>query len=117
MKKAMVTQEMAPLIINAPCTNRPLHNEHENVICAKKSKIISNFWAKNESRVAKKKSFSTFFEFWFSHVFFIKVLNITLADQNGNMPIFYQKIPKLNYIHLKLFFGGLVQTLQFFLVK
>ena len=31
------------------------------------------------------------------------------------MHIFFkEKIPKLNYIHLKLFFGGLVQNLQFF---
>ena len=27
------------------------------------------------------------------------------------------RIPKLNYSHVKLFVGGLIKTLQFFLVK
>ena len=41
----------------------------------------------------------------------IKVLIITSADQNRNMHMFHKKILIMNYIHLKLFYGGLVQTL------
>ena len=79
------------------CTNRPLHNEHENVICAKKSfvgkKNISNFWAKNKTMAARIFLILTFFKFLIFHVFFIKVVNITLADQDRNMCIFYQNVP------------------------
>ena len=38
------------------CTNRPLHNEHENVICAKKpfiEKSYNQLFGKNETRVAR----------------------------------------------------------------
>ena len=31
--------------------------------------------------------------------------------------ILQERIPKLNYINLKFYFGGLVQTLQIFLIK
>ena len=38
------------LNFEASCTNRPLYNEHENVICAKEKiyekKIINDFWSK-----------------------------------------------------------------------
>ena len=62
--------------------------------------------------------FELFLNFSFFHIFLVKGPNITSADQNRNTHIIYKKkILKLNYIHLKLFFGGLVQTLQFFLVK
>ena len=69
----------------------------------------------NATRIFK--IFDIFFNFKNFHVFLVKVLNIISNDKNRNMHIIYKKIPKLNYIHLKLFFGGLVQTLQFFLVK
>ena len=46
------------------CTNRPLHNEHENVICAKKSfieKKYKQFWAKNRMGQLEWFLFSTLF--------------------------------------------------------
>ena len=38
-------------------------------------------------------------------------------DQIKNICALQEKIPKLNYIHLKVFFGHVVQTLAFFHVK
>ena len=72
--------------------NRPLHNEHENVICAKKSFIEKNykqFLDKNEIGASRNFFiFNFFLNFDFFHIFFFKVLYITLFDKNRNMHIF-----------------------------
>ena len=64
-----------------------------------------------------KRIFTFFFPIFF-HLFLVKVLPISSLDQNRIMPMhFTRKIPKLNYIHLILSFGGLFQILQYFYVK
>ena len=55
-----------------------------------------------------------FFNFNFFHVFLVKVLNIISIGKNRNMHIFYKKKFQSG---IKTFFGGLVETLQFLLVK
>ena len=43
---------------------RPLHNEHENVICTNKlfrEKVYKKFLVKNETRATRKKIFLTIF--------------------------------------------------------
>ena len=84
-----------------------------------KKTVINLFFGQNEIGAARKFFISNFFfNFNYFHVFLVKVLNKISANQNKIIHIFYkEKFLKLNYIHLKLFFGGLVQTLQFFLVK
>ena len=67
------------------------------------------FLVKNKVAQLEFLKFLTFFLILnFFHAVLVKVLNLISANQNRNMHIFYKKkIPKLNYIHLKLFFGGL----------
>ena len=80
---------------------------------------MNNFWSKSKLKQSDffKKNLTFFSILNFFHVFLLKILNITSADQNKNMHILYKKnILKFNYIHLKLFFGGLVQTSQFFII-
>ena len=72
------------------------HNEHENVICAKKSfveKGYKQFLVENKTRAAlgKKIISDRFFNFNFFHVFLVKLLNIILVDQKRNMHIFYKR--------------------------
>ena len=72
------------LYFEASCINRPLHNEHENVICAKKPFIEKDYkkkLVKNNIWVARI----------FFHVFFVKEINIILVSQNRNMHINYKK--------------------------
>ena len=77
------------------CINRPLHNEHENVIFAKKSfieKDYKQFLVKIETKATRILFiFDIFFNFDFFHVFLVKVLNIKSADQNRNMHSFYKR--------------------------
>ena len=60
---------------------------------------------------------------FFFHLKFFFCLVLEVSKQSVSSPdsevtqILQEKIPKLNYIHLKLFVGGLIKTLQFFLVK
>ena len=55
----------------------------------------------NNSGIATKYLSLIFFSILY--VFLVKILNIFLGDKNKNMHIYKKKIPKLNYIHLKLF--------------
>ena len=100
---------------------RLLHNEYENVICAKKSftkKGTKHFLVKNKIGASRTKMiFGFIFNFNIFHVFLVKVLNIISINQIEICTFFTRKNSKLNYIHLKPFFDGLVQSLQFFLVK
>ena len=49
--------EFSCSIFETSCTNTLMHDEHERVICAKKSliekKVVNNFKAKNEIGVAR----------------------------------------------------------------
>ena len=58
---------------------------------------------------------------FFSFKFFFYLLQVSkhsVSSPDSEVThILQEKIPKLNYTHLKLFLGGLIQTLQFFLVK
>ena len=80
-------------MLETSCTNRYLHNKHDNVICANKSfieKDYKQFLVKNESVVITKNQILTFFPNFF-HVYFVKVLDITSIDQDKNMHSFYKK--------------------------
>ena len=73
---------------------------------------------KNKTKAARIfKNFHFYFNFNSFHVLLVKVLNIMSIDQKKRCTYFTREISKLNYIHLKLSFGDLVQTLQFFQVK
>ena len=60
---------------------------------------------------------------FFFHLKFFFCLVLEVSKQSVSSPdsevtqILHEKIPKLNYTHLKLFVDGLMKTLQFFLVK
>ena len=60
---------------------------------------------------------------FFFHLKFFFCLVLEVSKESVFSPdsevtqILQEKIPKLNYTHLKLFVGGLIKTLQFFLVK
>ena len=55
-------------------------------------KGYKQFLVNNETGAARTKMiFHPFFNFKFFHVFLIKVINITSADQNKNMHMFYKK--------------------------
>ena len=60
---------------------------------------------------------------FFFHLNFFFCLVLEDSKHNVSSPdsevthILQEKIPKLNYTHLKLFVGGLIKTLQFFFVK
>ena len=68
--------------------------QYENVICAKKSspeKIYKQFLDKNEIGAARFfLNFNSFLNFKNFHIFLVEFLNITSADKNGNMHIFYK---------------------------
>ena len=49
---------------------------------------------------------------------YVECLNLSMRCAKDVLCMYFtRKTSKLNYIHLKLLFGSLVQTLQFFLVK
>ena len=76
-------------------------------------KSYKQFSSKNKSGAARIFFvFNLFLNFnLFSHIL-SQITKFKISDQNRNMHIFYKKkIPKLNYIHQILFFGGLVQIL------
>ena len=60
---------------------------------------------------------------FFFHLKFFFCLLLEVSKHSVSSPdskvthILREKIPKLNYTHLKLFVGGLIKTLQFFLVN
>ena len=59
-----------------------------------------------------------FFHLKFFFCLLFEVSEHSVASPDSEVThILQEKIPKLNYTHLKLFVGGLIKTLQFFLVK
>ena len=53
---------------------------------------MNNFCSENELQKAKISYFQLFFYFDFFHVFLVKVLKLSLIDQNINMHVLYKKI-------------------------
>ena len=73
----------------------------KDIICRKI--VINNFCYKKKREAITQKKIGSFFKKLC--VLLVKVLNITLSDQNRNKHIFYKKeIPKLKYIHLNFLF-------------
>ena len=55
-------------------------------------------------------------EFFFCVVLEVSKQSVSSPDSEVTH-ILQGRLPKLNYSHVKLFVGGLIKTLQFFLVK
>ena len=66
------------------CVKRPLHNEYGYVICSKK------LFIKNNVQATKKKLINFLFHFELFHVFLVKILRISVADQNRCMHVLYK---------------------------
>ena len=65
-----------------------------------KKKCYKQFLVKNEIVAAGIfLTLDLFFNFNFFHVILVILLDITSANKNKNMHIFYKSCPKLNYIH------------------
>ena len=74
---------------------------------------------RSKSRAKRNKITSGFF----FHLEYFFCLLLEVSEQSVSSPdsevthILEENIPKLNYSHVKLVVGGLIKTLQFFLVK
>ena len=73
---------------------------------------------RSKSRAERNKITSGFF-FHLEYFFFLlEVSKHRVSSPDSEVThILEENIPKLNYSHVKLVVGGLIKTLQFFLVK